>query len=330
MKSIILTTAFTVVCVFTNAQTNVLNSTGNAGIGTTAPSHLLQISGGMTTYTSPSTFYSDWEGVNHGTVAGTAQGYTSKFSMTNFTTGSTATDGTIVRQSAGNFFIQNQEANGLITLQANRAILMLNSYNDRINVGDVNFNAYNDAKFNIASKYDNGFKVVNYHAGYFGASVKVAANTDNALLLYGNNANPSFTIRGDGFTELYFRSAGNVAANLFTIRNNDRKLLQVSNDGILRSREIIVDGLAWADYVFQPEYKLMPLSELRSYISTNGHLPNVPTTAEVETQGINVAKTDAFLLEKIEELTLYLLEQEVRMKALEEEIQALKKETAGN
>ena len=64
----------------------------------------------------------------------------------------------------------------------------------------------------------------------------------------------------------------------------------------------------WADYVFAPNYNLMPLQEVEKFIEKNNHLPNVPSAEEVVKDGIDVATMDAKLLEKIEELTLYMIE----------------------
>lgn len=86
------------------------------------------------------------------------------------------------------------------------------------------------------------------------------------------------------------------------------KLLQLDNDGLLRAREIKVDLDSWPDYVFSKDYSLMPLREVRTFIEENGHLPNVPSALEVETNGVNLGDAAKTSMEKIEELTLYLLE----------------------
>lgn len=67
---------------------------------------------------------------------------------------------------------------------------------------------------------------------------------------------------------------------------------------------------AWPDYVFDSSYNLMPLPDLQAYIARNKHLPSIPAAAEVEKEGVDVARTQAALLHKIEELTLYILQQE--------------------
>jgi hypothetical protein len=245
--------------------------------------------------------------------------------FTNPTTGATANDGTILRQSGKNFVLQNVE-NELLSFQSNRALINLDGVNNRISIGaTTQYTGTSNAALNINQLGDNGLKVMAGAGGKYGLSV-TATNTDYATLIYSftNTALPTFSTKGNGITELYYRYAGGTAVNLFTIRNNDRKILQVSNDGILRSREIIVDALNWADYVFDPNYQLMSLDSLQTYIEENNHLPNVPSTEEVSQQGVNVAKTDAILLEKIEELTLYILQQQEMLKTLEEEIEALK------
>lgn len=73
----------------------------------------------------------------------------------------------------------------------------------------------------------------------------------------------------------------------------------------------------WADYVFAKDYKLKPLSEVEAYINTNKHLEGIPTTEEVKKDGIDVAPMTAKLLEKIEELTLHLIELNKKVELLE-------------
>jgi hypothetical protein len=73
----------------------------------------------------------------------------------------------------------------------------------------------------------------------------------------------------------------------------------------------------WADYVFEPTYQLLPLANVEEFIKTNKHLPNVPSAEEMVTNGLDVAATNKMLMEKIEELTLYVID-------LNKEIQKLK------
>ena len=80
----------------------------------------------------------------------------------------------------------------------------------------------------------------------------------------------------------------------------------------------VADG-SWADYVFEEDYKLTSLQEVESYIKVNKHLPNIPSAGEIEKEGLNLGEMDAKLLQKVEELTLYLIEQHKEIENLKNE-----------
>ncbi len=105
--------------------------------------------------------------------------------------------------------------------------------------------------------------------------------------------------------------------NLFCTDCSDYRLFV--KDGI-RTEKIKVDIAAnngWADYVFEQDYNLMPLTEVEQFIKQNGHLPEVPTTAEAIANGIELKEMNILLLKKVEELTLYSIELQKRIEALE-------------
>lgn len=81
----------------------------------------------------------------------------------------------------------------------------------------------------------------------------------------------------------------------------------------------------WADFVFDKSYKLRTLGELAQYIQLNKHLPDVPSTADVNKEGIDLAQTQAILLQKIEELTLYVIQQNKRIEILNKKVKYLSK-----
>lgn len=81
----------------------------------------------------------------------------------------------------------------------------------------------------------------------------------------------------------------------------------------------------WADYVFDNDYKLMPLNEVEQYITENGHLPNMPSAEQVKEEGLELGNIVKLQQEKIEELTLHLIEQEKEMKELKAQVQELLK-----
>lgn len=78
-------------------------------------------------------------------------------------------------------------------------------------------------------------------------------------------------------------------------------------NGKIRAHEIKVET-SWADFVFKPDYRLRSLKDTENFIKTNGHLPEIPSAKEVEKHGINIGEMNAKLLQKIEELTLYVIE----------------------
>jgi hypothetical protein len=104
------------------------------------------------------------------------------------------------------------------------------------------------------------------------------------------------------------------AYNFLWMKIYNNKTMKI--DGKLFAKEIEVKTDVWADFVFKPDYKLMPLNELESFIKENNHLPNIPTEAEVKADGINVAEMNAKLLQKVEELTLYVIEQQKQIEEL--------------
>lgn len=79
-------------------------------------------------------------------------------------------------------------------------------------------------------------------------------------------------------------------------------------NGTIKAKEILVDIAGWSDFVFKKDYNLKPLKEVEKHIKDNGHLPEMPSEKEILKNGYNLGEMDAKLLQKIEELTLYMIE----------------------
>lgn len=117
--------------------------------------------------------------------------------------------------------------------------------------------------------------------------------------------------------------------------NNPDELLTVK--GKIHTQEVVVDlkGAVAPDYVFQhyfigtsllsPEYKMPTLKELAVYVEANHHLPKVPSAAILSEEGLELKKMNLLLLEKIEELTLYTLEQQEQLENLKKRLSVLEK-----
>lgn len=129
------------------------------------------------------------------------------------------------------------------------------------------------------------------------------------------------------YSKILFDASGNslrfYLKGYGSIPGSDDMMLSLHTDRKLRlsgtfiAQEILVQSNIWADYVFRNDYKLAPLSEVEQYIKENGSLPGIPKEEEVLEKGINVSEMNVLLLEKIEELTLHVIQ-------LEKEINTLK------
>lgn len=117
-----------------------------------------------------------------------------------------------------------------------------------------------------------------------------------------------FVVKGDGSTEIggkhYIGQYGNA---------------KLSVNGLIAAKEVVVNTQNWSDFVFDKQYNIMALDDLQNYIQYNKHLPDVPSCAEVIKNGYSIGEMDKILLQKIEELTIYILK-------LNNEIDSLKAE----
>ena len=121
-----------------------------------------------------------------------------------------------------------------------------------------------------------------------------------------------------GATRLLITSGGNVGIGT----TNPQYLLSVR--GTVGAEEFIVTNTGWSDYVFQPGYRLRPLSEVGAYIQANHHLPDIPSEAEVKEKGVSMGDMQSKLLAKVEELTLHMIQAEERNNRLEEQNRELR------
>ncbi len=139
-----------------------------------------------------------------------------------------------------------------------------------------------------------------------------------------NNGDMSITA-GDNTMDLQSTNitlTGKVGVNI--ANESDTYALAV-NGGILTNEVFIKKVEEWYDNVFAKDYKLLSLNDLKRYINEHGHLPEVPSETEVKAEGYNMAEMQSILLKKIEELTLYTLQQQELIERLEQRIEELEK-----
>jgi hypothetical protein len=112
-----------------------------------------------------------------------------------------------------------------------------------------------------------------------------------------------------------------VGGSTTTIPAGSTYKLAVSGGILTEKVRVATSGTAfWADYVFEPTFKLKTLKEVENFIKENKHLPDVPSTSEVTKNGIDLAETQALLLQKIEELTLYVIQQQKEIDKLKRRV----------
>lgn len=153
-----------------------------------------------------------------------------------------------------------------------------------------------------------------HNAGQKSAGVFVQSTSS-----WGNNVDMLFYTSNLSFQErMRITSTGNVGIG--TANPGSYKL---AVEGKIGAHEIKVTTSGWADFVFREDYVLRPLADVETFIKEKGHLPDVPSEAEVLENGIEVGAMNATLLQKIEELTLYMIEMKKENERLKSRISAL-------
>lgn len=158
--------------------------------------------------------------------------------------------------------------------------------------------------------------------------------TTGALSLYTKSAFPSVSYRYLKLDGQRIQCAG--AANIAVVPTakdlyinpfggnvgigTENPTFKLSVNGAIRSKEIIVEASPWPDYVFENDYTLQSLPDIEKFIQQYKRLPNIPSSLEMEIQGQAVGEIQRKMMEKIEELTLYIIELNKRIDHLEKNI----------
>jgi len=219
-------------------------------------------------------------------------GKTARIGITNTETGALSSDGAMFRMSKLNFYITNQERKNL-SLSSGAVGMLLNGDQQRIWMGSQSYTSSSTstdyAATNITTTSDNGLYVRTRSGSEdkYGVSVRVRKDAQNAIQVVSTNGNDvNFTVKPTG--EVY-------------------------------ARKYVTTLSPFPDYVFENDYELLSFDDLRRYINQNKHLPNVPSAKTVEANGADLGELNRVLVEKVEELTLYILKLEARLKKVEEQ-----------
>lgn len=217
----------------------------------------------------------------------------------------------------------------------------------------VKLDVITTVKTNINSDlafFGNRSNLLNSDKGlYLTQAINTAIPGFSAFKLQYATGSPASTINYKGFVEFNANASSNTTISAVSFGNNGTELMRINQDGKVRIangtndlktpagyRLFVEEGILtekvkvavkttanWADYVFKDDYNLMPLSEVESFLKKNKHLPNIPSANEMVENGLDVAQMDAKLLEKVEELTLYIIAQNKQIEELKAAVQTL-------
>ncbi|HPR30857.1 MAG TPA: hypothetical protein PLK12_02125 [Prolixibacteraceae bacterium] len=123
-------------------------------------------------------------------------------------------------------------------------------------------------------------------------------------------ADASFLNSGD----IIFNNGGGVVIGNTSVPSGSK----LAVDGKISSTEVEVTLDAWSDYVFDEDYTLRPLSEVEKFVKENKHLPGIPSEKEIIENGLSLGEMNKLLMEKIEELTLYIIDLKKEVELLKE------------
>ncbi|MCF6405435.1 hypothetical protein L3C95_21195 [Chitinophaga filiformis] len=163
--------------------------------------------------------------------------------------------------------------------------------------------------------YDGVQNPASYTPTAGGVTYSARSAVDDIINIYGSTYGNTAYFNGVGTN--YF--GGNLGIGT---RNTGTSKLAV--EGTIAARRVkVTQATTWPDFVFDAEYKLPSLQEVEAYIKANKHLPDVPSAEEVAKDGQDVGEMNRILLQKVEELTLHVIEQEKELNSLRERIKAV-------
>jgi len=307
MKKIYLTLITILIIHIANGQNTPWSTTGNIGIGTTTPNSTLNV---------------DPQGAG-GIFIGNSNGGSGGFTSLQFN---------ISAKQNGYSWLQSTQSSG--SLYGN---LNLNPLGGYVGIGTItpqeplSVVAATSTSLGLYRSITGG----NPNLGAAVGQINFGAfNATSSTELFGSQvlgmATENWTPGSAQGSAIVFRTTANTTTSLteaMRIDNNGSLLIGKTSStykfdvaGSARANSITVNTTG-ADFVFEPTYKLFPLSEIEKYIEANHHLPEIPSAKEMQTNGLNVGDNQIKLLQKVEELTLYLIEKDRENKELKQSLE---------
>lgn len=320
-----------------------IGADGKVGIGTTNPAHLLHINGGdLFVQSSSGLIRFGYAGANEWQLATTGAGADLRWYTT--------TDGG-TNISPRHYFSQNGNVGlggfsgpgvplGRLDVVGSGSTSSTNTFLLRNSLGDTLLRMRDDGRMGIGYNgttygrtLNMGGTGINFYTANEIAFGGAIFPTDTSLVIWSNSGannylvlQPSWGNTGIGTytpnAKFHLNGAQLIGSNSARIATG----YSLSVDGKIMAEEVTVqNSTSWPDYVFDDNYNLMPLNDLEQSIRKNSHLPNIPSAAEVSQKGINLGDMNRKLMEKVEELTLYIIELNKKNETLTQKVNALEK-----
>lgn len=315
-------------CISVNlvAQTNIFPDNGEVGIGTTNPYYLFDV---INTYTPTESFL-------RFRVADAPDDYLAIINTTGapgqfipkITGFHSSDDRYSLILSGTTSELNDSGTNALVNFDArrtgspiqNRPLFVWTSYttkmmtmlaNGNLGIGTTSPAHKLEVRGSMTSSHDNGHKV----------NLLTSGDGNSYLNFVGGASSSRIGFQIDGSSKMSIYNNGSVAIGTGSTGNH-----KLAVEGSIGAREIKVEVGTWSDYVFETGYDLPTLEEVEQHIKEKGHLINIPSAKEVEQNGIELGELNKLLLEKIEELTLYVIQQQKLLEDLVQQNEFQKKE----
>lgn len=199
----------------------------------------------------------------------------------------------------GNVYL-NRDNHGDIVMGAN--------ITSKIGIGTHVLNPNTRLSIQTTADYTNAFSLENATGSVrFNAFMGGPANGNTVSL--GTTGNMPIAMYTNNANRVFISGNGNVGIG------TDNPTYKLSVNGNVRSKEVVVES-SWADYVFDSRYELRSLDEVEQFIDQHHHLPGVPSAKEIQQNGLSLGELQTKMMEKIEELTLYIIQLKKEMEIL--------------